>query len=223
MAERTPRPLAALAAALILLTCSARADAPAAAASQEWRFEARLDGRPIGEHVYRLEATPAGRVLTSQAQFAVRVLGLTVYRYRHQAREQWVGNCLAAVQADTDDDGTPLTVRADGGPAALQVRTADGAMPATPGCVMSFAYWNPSALRSQASLLNVQTGRMETVRFSSPASGTLDVRGVPVAATRLTLQLPDSAIDLWYATATDVWIGLDATLAGGRKLSYRLR
>jgi hypothetical protein len=223
MGERHRQTLAALTAALSLLPCGARADAPAASAPQEWRFEARLDGRPIGDHVYRLETTPSGRVLTSQAQFAVRVLGLTVYRYRHQAREQWVGNCLAAVQADTDDDGTPLTVRADGGPAALQVRTADAALPAASGCVMSFAYWNPTALRGQSSLLNVQTGRMEPVRFAAPVSATVDVRGVPVAATRLTLQLPDSAIDLWYAAAGEAWIGLDATLAGGRKLSYRLR
>jgi hypothetical protein len=48
------------------------------------------------------------------------------------------------------------------------------------GCVMSFAYWNP-AIRTQAKLLNAQSGKLEAVQVSRAGSGTVEVRGQPVA------------------------------------------
>jgi len=88
------------------------------------------------------------------------------------------------------------------------------------GCAMSFAYWNP-LIQSQTRLLNAQTGRFESVQVSRAGSGTLDVRGVPTAATRWRITGPANPIDVWYSPQGD-WIGLDSTVAGGRKLSYRL-
>ena len=69
------------------------------------KVEAALDGKPIGEHRYTLErgADGAPQRVLSDARFDVRLLGIPVYRYRHQAQERWQGGCLQAIQADTDE------------------------------------------------------------------------------------------------------------------------
>ncbi|WP_298923196.1 DUF6134 family protein [uncultured Ramlibacter sp.] len=209
---------------VLALACAAapslRAQAPPLP-PREWRFEARLDGEPIGEHVFRLSAGAQGLQLASDARFTVRVLGIPVYRYRHQAHEQWQGGCLASLRSDTEDGGKPSSVRAAPAEGGLRVDApAPGRL--LPGCVMGFAYWHP-AMRRQAQLLDPQTGQLEPVRIQQLEAGTVDVRGAPVAAVRWRIALRDQAIDVWYAAAGDDWLGLDSSLAGGRRLSYRLR
>ena len=227
MTEKLP-PLRTLA-RLALACCCCAAVAAASASPREWRFEARLDGQPIGEHRFVVATQPDGqREVRSEAAFAVRLLGIVVYRYRHTAREQWRGDCLAALQAQTTEGGGPPQVvqaqpLGDAPGAGLRVATPAADSPARdePGCVMGFAYWHP-ALRQQSRLLNVQTGGMEAVRIERADGGVLPVRGVPTAAERWRIHARAQTIDVWYAALGGDWIGLDAQLAGGRKLSYRL-
>ncbi|QSI32500.1 hypothetical protein GNX71_24125 [Variovorax sp. RKNM96] len=204
---------------LIALWCGAAwATGPT---SGEWSFRVLLDDSPIGEHRFTLAASGEERRLTSEAQFAVKLLGVTVYRYRHSATEQWRGDCLRQLASKTDDDGTPEKVDANAtGDNALTVATAKGSQ-SLDGCVMSFAYWNP-AIRKQERLLNAQTGKLEAVQVSRAGNGTVEVRGQPVAATRWRIATPAQPIDIWYS-AEGEWIGLDSTVSGNRKLSYRLK
>ncbi|MGJ7605230.1 DUF6134 family protein [Variovorax sp. LT1R20] len=189
--------------------------------SGEWNFRVLLDDSPIGEHRFALAANGEERKLTSEAQFAVKLLGVTVYRYRHSAIEQWRGDCLRQLASKTDDDGTPEKVDASAtGDSALTVTTAKGTQ-SVDGCVMSFAYWNP-AIRKQERLLNSQSGKLEAVQVSRTGSGTVEVRGQQVAATRWRIATPAQPIDIWYSGEGE-WIGLDSTVSGGRKLSYRLK
>lgn len=191
---------------------------PGLAGAQQ--FEVTLDEQPIGTHRFTLGGTPQARTVRSEATFAVKLLGLTVYRYRHQASEQWRGDCLAGLQAETDDDGKPSQVRAQTAGEVLEVSGPGEALRLS-GCVMSFAYWHP-AMRTQTQLLNAQTGRMEVVRVRRMGGGTLDVRGQPQPAERWRIEGPEQPVDVWYTPAGD-WIGLDSTVRGGRQLRYRLR
>jgi hypothetical protein len=192
----------------------------AAAADTDANFTVLLDGAPIGEHRFSVSGPVEARKVVSEARFAVKLLGLTVYRYRHQAVEQWRGNCLSALDASTDDDGTASRVTATATAEGLAVMVG-GSAQSLDGCVMSFAYWNP-AMRQQTLLLNAQTGRHEPVRIGRVGSGSIDVRGQPVAATRWRIDGPVQPVDVWYG-AQGEWVGLDSTVGGGRKLSYRLK
>ena len=173
----------------------------------EWNFRALLDDKPIGTHRFTLSTQGDERKLLSEAAFRVKFIGITAYRYQHRATELWRGDCLAELSAATDDDGKATRVEVIGEPLK--------------GCAMSFAYWNP-AIRTQMRLLNAQTGLFEKVQVTSAGPGTLDVRGTPTPATRWRITGPANPIDVWYSAQGD-WIGLDSTLAGGRKLSYRLQ
>ncbi len=207
-----------------LASVPSRAAEVASPATGEWNFRALLDGKPIGQH--RFSVTLVGsaqgdeRRVLSEASFAVKFLGITAYRYRHKATEQWRGECLTALTATTDDDGKPSSVRTEADGDALTIKTASASQSLS-GCVMSFAYWNP-AIQTQTRLLNAQTGKAETVQVRRIGSGSVDVRGQPVAATRFRITGPAEPIDVWYS-AQGEWIGLDSLVGGGRKLSYRLQ
>jgi hypothetical protein len=187
--------------------------------ASSWTFRVLLDGQPIGEH--RFSATPSddgsGYTVRSEAAFAVRWLGLTLYRYRHQAVERWRGDCLVALTADSDDNGQRTRVAA-----ALQGDVFEVSAPiplSVRGCVMSFAYWNPT-LRSQQRLLNSQTGRLESVRIAPLEEGAVELERRPAGATGWRIGGLAQPIVLWYSSEGD-WVGLDTRVDGGRMLSYR--
>lgn len=214
---RSPH-LKALAAAAVL--CGALLPASA----QEWNFTVLLDGEPIGMHRFVLHADaaqgPDRRSLRSQAEFRVRLLGVPVYNYRHAADEQWRGDCLERLDAQTDDDGERSQVRAREAAGGLRLDSPLGSSLAA-GCLMSFAYWNP-ALRRQERLLNAQTGRIEQVAWQRLDNATVTAQGQALIATRWRLSGTDRPVDVWW-TEDGRWVGLDATVRGGRHLSYRLR
>jgi len=155
-------------------------------------FAVLLDGKPVGSHRFELHEDGAMRRFTSTARFDVKVLGIPVYRYRHDAVEQWRGDCLVKLDARTDDGGEVTQVAA-----------------APEGCVMSFAYWNPRMLE-QKTLLNAQTGRMDRVVVTALGGGRYRISGTKYP------------IELAYSPQGE-WLALDSTVAGGRRLSYRLQ
>jgi hypothetical protein len=183
------------------------------AQAQTWDFDVRLDGRPVGSHRFTVNGPAAAREVHSVARMDVKLLGITVFRYRHEARERWRGDCVAELQSSTDDDGQPLKV----------ARTRSD----TDDCLMGFAYWNP-ALPTQARLLNPQTGLVEDARFERLPDATLSVRGRDVQATRwrLVATPPDGKrqeLVMWLDRGDASWLGLDARVKGDRLLTYRLR
>lgn len=198
---------------LLLCACAAHA--------QTWDYTVLLDGDPIGTHRFVVQAGDAGsRSVHTEAEFRVRLLGVPVYRYRHTADERWQGDCLQQLDAQTDDDGERSQVQARADDGGLRLKSPLGESTAA-GCLMSFAYWNP-ALRLQNRLLNVQTGRIEEVRWQRMESTGIPVRGRTVEATRWRLTGIERPLDVWW-TQDGRWVGLDAAVRGGRQLSYRIR
>lgn len=222
--------IAVLGSSTLLATLGALALGPAHAASPptgEWNFVASLNDKPIGEHRFSVTGTGDERRLVGEANFDVKFIGISAYRYQHKVVEKWRGNCLVDLVSKTDDDGKVMRVRtqteADGtaGNDALMVFADSAAGVPLPGCVMSFAYWNP-AVQTQTRLLNAQSGKLEKIQVVRVGSGEIDVRGQATSATRWRITGATNPIDVWYS-ATGDWIGLDSTVDGGRKLSYRLK
>jgi Family of unknown function (DUF6134) len=187
--------------------CAAALAAPAALAvgspaSGEWVFRVLLDDKPIGEHRFTLSAQGERRQLRSVAAFDVKFLGFSAYRYRLDVTEQWQGDCLTALSANTDDDGKRSSVMArSDGDNKLRIASPTGEQ-AVDGCLMSFAYWNPGP------------------RSGIVSCPTTAMRGQPTPATRVRIDGPKQPIDIWYSEQGD-WLALQSIVAGGRKLVYR--
>jgi hypothetical protein len=191
------------------------------AAGGTWTFRVLLGDSDIGEHRFTLSEQGEQRSMRIAAAFAVKLLGITVYRYRHEATEQWTGDCLTGLTAETDDNGTPLKVSAK--PAAermLAVESPQGTAQLGP-CVMSFAYWNPAMLQ-QTALLNAQSGKLETVRIKALGEESLTLRGQATPARHYTIEGLERPIQLWYSLQGE-WLALESTVAGGKRLRYVLQ
>ena len=144
-------------------------------------FAVLLDGQPVGTHYFVLSEEGDKRRLVSSARFDVKVLGLPVYRYRHDAVEQWRGDCLVKLEARTEDGS--------------EVTTVDTA---PERCTMSFAYWNPRILE-QKELLNAQTGRLESIAVSALGDGRYRISG-----TKYPIELAYSPQGEWLALESTV-------------------
>lgn len=213
-------------AGMLCLATALAAGAHASPSPTEWQFTVRLDGKPIGTHRFVLErGNERSAQLRSEARFDVTLLGMSLYRYRHEATERWSEGCLAAIEARTDDNGrrTELLGQAQGKGFELQLRgNADAPAPPVPtgGCLMSFAYWNP-ALATQTRLLDPGSGRVEPVAIGVPPAAAADLEAAGGRLRGLRIGGLAQPIDVWYVG--ERWVGLDTVVDGGRRLSYRLR
>ena len=187
-----------------------------AGVAREWRFDAMLDGRPIGRHTFRVVDRGGHVEVDSRASFDVKFLGFSVYTYEHHAREHWRDGCLATLDSRTDDNGKIEVVNGAlaGDGFAL---TRGGTTTVLPACTMTFAYWNP-AIRAQERLLNPQTGEYLGVSVSVAGAAKLG----ETDASRYVLRGEKLEIDLWYDSADDRWLALDSKASGGERISYRL-
>jgi hypothetical protein len=205
--------------ATLLIVAPTVSSSPAApAAGGEWNFRVLLDGKEVGWHRYIVRGDGAGTEVESRAQFDVRFLMLNAYSYRHTARERWRGACLDQLESRTETNGRVEKVAAVASDDAVVVAGPSGDA-RLPGCVMSFAYWDPRILRATR-LLNSQTGELLPVTVAEKGTERVNVAGRTVAATRHRLSAPDLQIDLWYADGR--WVALEAPTPGGRTLRYEL-
>ena len=205
--------------ATLLAVAQTAASSPAApAAGGEWNFRVLLDGKEVGWHRYVVRGDGASTEVESRAQFDVRFLLLNAYSYRHTARERWRGACLDELESRTETNGRVEEVAAVAYDDAVVVDGPSGDA-RLPGCVMSFAYWDPRILRATR-LLNSQTGELLPVSVAERGTERVNVAGRNVAATRHRLSAPNLQIDLWYADGR--WVALEAPTPGGRTLRYEL-
>ncbi|MEO5686642.1 MAG: DUF6134 family protein [Burkholderiaceae bacterium] len=194
-------------------------DAPRSG-TRTFPFKAFLDDKPIGEHRFTVVTDGATRKVTSEADFAVKFLGFNAYRYHHHVEEQWAGECLSSLVSSTDDDGKPASVKLLKSGGVNEITTLAGKK-SEPGCLMTYAYWNP-ALREQKRLLNPQTGKVDAVTIERVGSGHVVVAGKDVVATDWRITGGESPVDVWLSDAGE-WVGLDSMVSNGRhKLTYRL-
>ena len=208
----------AVLASLLVMAPTATSSPTAPAADGEWNFRVLLDGKEVGWHRYVVRGDGASTEVESRAQFDVRFLLLNAYSYRHTARERWRGACLDELESRTETNGRVEEVAAVAYDDAVVVDGPSGDA-RLPGCVMSFAYWDPRILRATR-LLNSQTGELLPVSVAQRGTERVSVAGRTVAATRHRLSAPNLQIDLWYADGR--WVALEAPTPGGRTLRYEL-
>lgn len=188
--------------------------------AQDWSFEVFLDQQKIGTHTFSRDQNQ----LQSRANFKVKVLFINAYRYQHQANEQWQGNCLAQLNAHTEENKEITDVKG-----ALQtnqfVIEKNGSTQTLPGCVMTFAYWNPEILK-QTRLLNPQNAEYLDVTVTDDGVKTIEVKGQATLTHQYRLNgrykgKEKLKITLWYDQQQQ-WVGLESVTPEGYKIVYKL-
>jgi len=204
-----------------LYSCAALAE-PALAnpPPKEWRFNALLDGKPIGEHHYTLERYDNELELFSEATFSVKYLYIEFYSYHHTARERWQSGCLNELRARTEEQGDITTVDGDKNADGFLVRDAKGERELGDPCVSTYAYWDIAMLQRQR-LLNPQTGEWLEIKVQPLGNEAVQTSKRSLTARHYRVITDKARIDLWYSTQ-DEWIGLQSTTPEGRLVTYQL-
>ena len=190
-----------------------------AATQQEWNFRVLLDGKNIGYHNFHLLEDDDTRQLTAEAEFKVKLLFISAFSYEHVIRETWRNDCLQTIESRTDANGRQFQVRGERIDDGLFITLNDDSRE-LPGCVKTFAYWNPDILQEPA-LMNSQTGEVLTVDIKPLAREVLTIHGENTPAQRYRLIARNMQVDLWYSD-NDEWLALESTVKAGRKLRYEL-
>ncbi len=205
--------------AICLLLAVPLAGASSAYENRQWSFRVLLDGKEVGSQQF-LITDDGGKIrLETKADFKVKFLFATVYRYTHTNIETWEDNCLTGIDSSTDANGKPYTVNGQKYDGYFEV-TGDGDKEQLPECIMSFAYWNPAFLEHDR-LLNTQNGEYLEVKVSEPELDFRTIRGEKVPALRYRLAAGELDLQLWYSTDNE-WLALESRTAGNRILSYEL-
>jgi hypothetical protein len=212
------RPAAMLLAGLAVWG-TATAEHPDSRPPTQWNFDVYLDDREIGFHRFQLSDTGDGLRLDSRAEFAVKLLLVTVFSYDHRNTEIWRDGCLQGIEARTDSNGRQYRVSGVERAGRLLLSTDSGER-SLDGCIGTFAYWDRQ-LMNRAQLLNAQTGELLPVRLEPLGAGSVTIGGRPLAVQRYALAATGMDIELAYAAEGGDWVALDSRLEGGKFLRYR--
>ncbi len=185
--------------------------------SQQWNFQVYLDKLPIGSHSFLKYGENEEYEMRIDADFVVKFLFFTAYTYKHSNREQWRQGCLQTIESQTDDNDDLFTVSGRRNADVFEV-VANEQSKQLPGCITTFAYWDPRFL-TQTALLNSQTGEYMPVEITGPTPGTRVVLGQSVDAQRYRIRNDTVDIKLWYSADGD-WLALESTLESDRTLRY---
>ena len=184
-----------------------------------WDFDVYLDDKKVGKHFFTVSEADGVKHVQSEANFKVKILFISAYRYEHSAAERWADNCLVEFDASTNANGKRVQVSGEQTGAGFLVERGDNPIE-LPECVMTFAYRNPEFL-DQPRLLNPQTGEYVDVDVEQAGNEMLEVRGQLVVARRFRLTANDVDLTLWYSP-DDEWLALESVAKGGRIIRYEL-
>jgi len=182
-----------------------------------WEFDVYLNDRKVGKHSFEVVDENGVREVTSEASFVYRILFIPAYRYEHRSAERWADNCLVEFDARTNANGDRIEVSGERTGSGFLVEKGDNPVE-LPGCVMTFAYWNPELLQ-QTRLLNPQTGEYVGVSVEQVGTETLMVNGEPRAANRFRLRAYEVDLTLWYSP-DDEWLALESVAEGNNIIRY---
>lgn len=184
-----------------------------------WDFDVYLNDKRVGRHVFEVAEANGVREVQSEADFEYRILFVPAYRYRHSNSERWAGDCLLEFEARTSANGRRLIASGARTGEAFRV-TGNAGVADLPGCVMTFAYWNPVFLQ-QPRLLNPQSGEFLDVSVERLETETLTVRGQSVPATPYRVRAGQLELKVWYSPDEE-WLALESVAKGGNVIRYEL-
>lgn len=176
----------------------------------------------IGVHRVTTEPGAEGLQVDIETDIRVRVLGITAYRYRHRAREDWhrseAGLRLVRLSTRTDDDGERFSVEGRAEDGVFRVEGSKGVQEA-PAEIVPGSYWTPLVLQRDE-LIGTKRGEIVPIRVEARGREAIESAGERVEAARYFIP-GDPAVNLWFDDAQRV--RRLAFETRGEFIDYRLR
>ena len=189
----------------ILIGMGAALAAPRAAwaeAPRSRRFDILRGDSDIGLQTLSVRRDGDQTFADTRIDIAVKVLGITVYRYALQSREVWRAGRLMSLDATCNDDGKDDYVRALAVEGGLMV-DGSGHQGLIDGAAAPTSYWSPTFL-TRPTWISTQTGAPLAVRCTDAGEETITTGAGPARARRWRVE-GDLSLSLFYAG--DEWAG----------------
>jgi hypothetical protein len=180
------------------------------AATGTRRLELYRGSSRIGEKQVSVRRDGDTVTVTTDIAIAVRILGLTAYRYALESREVWANGRLMQLDARTNDDGTEHFARAErsGDGLAIEGSEYSGTVAGNPATT---TYWSPAFLERPV-WISTQDGRPWQVRAEAVGTEPFPTASGSVQATRWRVG-GGLALDLFYDGAGE-WVGTEFDARG---------
>jgi hypothetical protein len=161
-------------------------------------FNAYRNGEMIGQHAVAFRHEGNQLFVTTSVDFAVKMVGLTVYRYTLRSQEKWSGNTFQNLISKADDDGKKfyLGVQHEGDALIVDHDEAGKQRDSLPGSVIPASHWN-ILQTSQHALLNAQTGKLEKVQVTPLGRETIKTSSGQIEADHFRYE-GDISMDQWF-------------------------
>lgn len=180
------------------------------------RFDVIRGDSNIGEHVTTVTALGDAKVRVDvSVKLAVKILGITAYRYEMQVEERWTAGRLDRLVSETNDDGTVerADVRRENG-MLISSGTWSGEIGQN---AATTTYWSPEFL-GRPTWISTQTGRPLDVTLTRAGEEEIEGLGRRFTAKRWK-STGDLPVTLYYDDR-DEWMG-NAFDAGGTEARFR--
>lgn len=185
----------------------------------ELAFTVTRNGKPIGSHVYTFNRDGRRVQVDIRTNIDFRLLSVSIYRFKHESHEVWVGDRLIRMVSNTNDNGDPvkLEVRADG--AVLKVGNRKESVAVDANAIPA-SLWNRVVVERKR-LLDTVNGAVLTTKVKDLGEETLTVDGETVPARRYRLS-GDYKRDLWYDARDGKLVRVRFDAADGSEVEYVL-
>jgi hypothetical protein len=201
-------------------------------------FVAHRDGQRIGTHLLTFQEEAGRRIVTTQIDFVVRLLGIAVYRYRHRGREVWSGDDFLEIATESDDNGDKYAVKArnEGGSLIVERREPQSFIKTSTGDeapdrqhwirevharrILPSTHWNIAQTR-QRLLLNAQSGKLIDEAVREVGRETVRTAAAAPAATHFAYT-GEINMDQWFDDRSR-WVKSTFSATDGSTIDYVLQ
>jgi len=153
------------------------------------------DGDDIGTQSVEFIRKDDRLTVRTHVAVLVTLLGIPVYRFTHDAEEQWQNGQLASLTSRSNDDGEArqVAIRREGD----RLRGSYNGRPVDyPGTMLPASLWHPDTV-TQTLLLDPVKGRERQVSVADKGEETIEVRGAAVSTHHYAMT-GQIVRDIWY-------------------------
>jgi hypothetical protein len=149
----------------------------------------------IGMHKLTFSQSGGDLMVEVRNKMKVKLLFVTVFRYKAERREMWRDGRMVSYRSQTDDDGTAIATVAELKGDKLVIEGPDGSAEAPLG-VFPTNPWN-SKIVEQSLLMDTKTGELLNVKIDAAGEDTVEARGKSFKAKKYVIS-GDLERELWF-------------------------
>ena len=180
-------------------------------------FNVMRKGDKIGEHLLTFDGQDDNLKVQVNVELKVGLGPIVLFRYKHHASEVWANGQLAALDTETNDDGTHHKATGRWSPEGFKVEGSKTKPYIAPSDALPATHWNRKQL--DGPWINTQDGRLLRPKITPMGEDKIPVAsGGEIDAQHFSLT-GDAILETYY-DATANWVGLNFKAGDGSLILY---